>query len=187
MTSKPTNPYILGLKLFGIQLVMALVSVLFMGSFSRFLGSNTGMKIYSSFTAFFYLSSYYSAVWQAGRKDIKHAKVQHNINGSKINGRSSTWIISSIIAAIPNMVFLIILYINGAQGKLNIFYRLLQSCFLGWLGDDYLTYLPNCLIVTLIPFVLSFIGYLAGTKEFVFLEKYLPMLIYKKKDDKKKK
>ena len=70
--SKPTNVYILGLKLFGIQIVMTLVSVLFMGSFMGILSNNIGMKIYSSITAAIYLSTYYSSMWQAGRSDAKH-------------------------------------------------------------------------------------------------------------------
>lgn len=186
--SKPSNPFILGLKLLGIQIMMILVSVFFLGSFSRFVDSNLGMKIYSSCTALFFLSTYYSSIWQAGKRDAKHVKVYNKFNESKIKIRYSNLIIAVLIALIPNIIALTALYITGTHSIFNSVYRIWQSSFLGWLGDDNLTYLPNCVIVTFIPALLSFPAYFAGTKEFVIIEKYLPMLIYNKKSgDKKKK
>ena len=61
-----------------------------------------------------------------------------------------------------------------------------MSHFVGWLGNDNLTYIPNCVIVTVIPIILGIFGYVAGTKNYSVIEKYLPKLVYKNTDSKNK-
>ncbi len=184
---KFTNPYILALKLFGIQLIIVFASVMLMPTFYSLIDSNGGMKVYSSITALIFLSSYYSRVWEAGKKDAKHVKVYNKHNDDKIALDSKKSVLIGVLAAIPNIIALIALIISSASGLTNVFYRILQSTFMGWLGNDNLTYIPNCVIVTIIPILLTIPAYIAGTKEFSITEKYLPKIIYKKKPKKKNK
>lgn len=185
--SKPANPYILGLKLFGIQIIVTLVAVLFMGTFAGIVDNNLGMKIYSSVTALIFLSAYYSRFWQAGKTDAKHVKVHNKFNDDKISIKYSKVIIPLVIWLVPNAIALIFLCVCGTHGTANVVYRLFQGTYLGWLGNDNLTYIPNCFIVTLLPCLLAFPAYFAGTKEFSVTERYLPKLIYKQPEKKNKK
>ncbi len=185
--SKFTNPYLVALKLFGIQLIVVFASVMLMPTFYTLIASNTGIKVYSSITAFVFLSSYYSRVWGAGKKDAKHVKVYNNHNEDKIAIDYKKCILIGVLAAIPNIIALIALIATSAQGLTNTVYRILQSTFMGWLGNDNLTYIPNCIIVTLIPILLTIPAYITGTKEFSLTDKYLPKIIYKKKPKKKNK
>lgn len=189
--SKPTNAFLTGIKLFAIQLVMVFVSIVFMPMFFALIESNTGLKVYSSITALLFLSSYYSRVWHAGRKDAKHVKVYNNHHEDKICVRYSKALAIGAIAAIPNIIALAALIITSIKGEgfgtVNTVYRILQSTFMGWLGNDSLTYIPNCVIITLIPMLLSIPAYITGTKEFSLADKYLPKIIYKKKTNKKNK
>ncbi|MBQ6998752.1 MAG: hypothetical protein IJN62_03085 [Clostridia bacterium] len=184
---KFTNPFLVALKLFGIQLIVVFASVMLMPTFYALIESNTGIKVYSSITAFVFLSSYYSRVWDAGKKDGKHVKVYNKHNEDKIQLDYKKGIIIGLIAAIPNIIGLIALIAASASGLTNTIYRILQSTFMGWLGNDNLTYIPNCVIVTLIPILLSIPAYITGTKEFSLTDKYLPKIIYKKKPKKKNK
>ncbi len=188
-----TNPYILALKLFGTHLVIMLASIIFMPTFSALIDSNIGIKVYSSVTALFFLSAYYSSVWNAGRKDAKHVKVYNKHNEDKKVIKYSKGIVVGLLAAIPSIILLIILTVTAIIGQgydwANVVYRVFQSIFMGWLGNDNLTYIPNCYIITLIPILLAVPAYIAGTKEYSLLEKYLPKIIYKrtpKKDADKK-
>ena len=187
------NPYILALKLFGAQLIVTFASIMFLPTFFSLVDSNAGMKVYSSVTALIFLSTYYSNIWHAGRKDAKHVKVynKHNEDQKKLN--YSKGVIVGLLAAIPNIIAVIALTITSATGNgfdmMNMIYRVLQSTFMGWLGDDNLTYIPNCYIVTIIPVLLAIPAYYAGTISFSLGEKYLPKIIYKqptKKERKKK-
>lgn len=185
--TKPTNPYILGLKFIGIQIIITLVAVLFMGSFAGIVDNNLGMKIYSSVTALIFLSAFYSRFWQAGKADAKHIKVHNKHNDEKISIKYSSVAISAVIWLVPNVIMLILLCVYGTHGTVNVVYRIFQGTYLGWLGNDNLTYIPNCFIVTILPCLLVFPAYFAGTKGFSFIERYLPMLIYKQPDKKKNK
>lgn len=185
--SKFTNPFIVALKLFGIQLIVVFASVMFMPTFYALIESNTGIKVYSSITAFVFLSSYYSRVWEAGRKDAKHVKVYNKHNEDKIAINYKKCILIGVLAAIPNIIALIALIATSAQGLTNTVYLILQSTFMGWLVNDNLTYIPNCVIVTLIPILLTIPAYITGTKGFSLTDKYLPKIIYKKKPKKKNK
>lgn len=185
--SKFTNTFAVALKLFGIQLIVVFASIMLMPTFYSLIDSNNGMKVYSSITALLFLSSYYSRIWHAGRKDAKHVKVYNKHNEDKIQVDYKKGLIIGLIAAIPNIIALIALIITSATGLTNTIYRILQSTFMGWLGNDNLTYIPNCVIVTLIPILLSIPAYITGTKEFSLSDKYLPKIIYKKKTKKKNK
>ncbi len=189
--SKPSNAFLIGLKLFAIQLIMVFASVMFMPTFPSLMESNTGMKVYSSITALLFLSSCYSRVWRAGRKDARHVKIYNNHHEDKIGVKYSKALAIGAIASIPNIIVLAALIITSITGEgfitANTVYRLLQSTFMGWLGDDNLTYIPNCIIVTIIPILLSLPAYITGTKDFSLVDKYLPKIIYKKTPDKKNK
>lgn len=188
---KFTNPYTLALKLFGIQLIVMFASIMFLPSFYALIDTNTGMKVYSSVTALVFLSSYYSGIWNAGRIDAKHVKVYNKHNDDKKEINYSKAIIVGLLAAIPNIIAVIALTITSVTGNgfelMNMIYRILQSTFMGWLGNDNLTYVPNCYIVTIIPILLAIPAYYTGTKEFSLSEKYLPKIIYKRQPKKDKK
>ena len=96
----------------------------------------------------------------------------------------------ALVAIVPNIIALIALAIASATGNgwviTNIIYRVIQSPFFGWLGNDDFTYVPNCVIITFIPPLFALPAYITGTKEFSIIEKYLPKLVYKKKNDNKK-
>ena len=192
---KFTNPYTLALKLFGAQLIVVFASVMFLPTFYSLIDSNTGMKIYSSVTALVLLSTYYSNVWHSARKDAKHVKVYNKHNEDQKEIKYSKSVLIGVLAAFPNIIAVIALTVTASMGRtedgfiyMNMIYRVLQSPFMGWLGNDNLTYIPNCYIVTIIPILLTIPAYITGTKEFSLAEKYLPKIVYKKqpKKDKKK-
>ena len=184
--NKPKNPIILGIKLFGLQLVLAMVSIGFMGATVSFLTTNLSAKIYSSLTGLAFLYAYYHTVWDTGRRDMMYIKVYNNHHDEKMAADYKRPLIMGIVYTIPNIIALVALAVMGTHSTMNFVYRLLQNCFLGWLGDDNLTYIPNCVIVTFIPLLISIPAYLAGTKEFSIIDKYLPKLIYKNPDKKNK-
>lgn len=181
-------------KLFGLHLVFALASVLFLGSFAFVAGNEIASKIYSSITALIYLSALYSSVWQAGRKDWRFLHVANKNLPPEQQGKLNLWkgLIIGLFAAIPS-VFMLGLFVHASHtggmyyAWVNMAYRIYQSAFLSWLGNDNLSYFWNCVIVTAIPPVLSGIAYVAGTKQFSVIERYLPGLVYKKKKTNKTK
>ena len=184
--NKPKNAIILGIKLFGLQLVLAMASIGFMGATIGFLTGNLSSKIYSSLTALAFLYAYYHSVWDTGRKDMMYIKVYNNHHDEKMSVSYLRPFLIGIIYSTPNIIALVALAIAGTDGTVNFVYRLLQNCFLGWLGNDNLTYIPNCIIVTIIPLLITIPAYIAGTKEFSVLDKYLPKLIYKTPEKKNK-
>jgi len=172
------------LRLFCVQFIVILISVLFMESFVGMISSNTGVKVYSTITAAIYLCVYYSKVWNAGRKDAKHVKVYNNHHEDKISVNNLKGLTVGILAAIPNIIALTAVAITKLTGSsyysvANPILRILQTPFIGWMGNDNLTYIPNCVIITLLPIILSAPAYIAGVKNFSVTEKYLPMLVYK--------
>lgn len=189
--SKPSNAITVGIKIFGMQLFAALIAVLFMGTFSNFISSNTGMKIYSTITAGIFIGFYYSEIWNAGKKDAKHVKVYNKHHEDSISIGYSKCLIMALVAIVPNIIALIALAIASSTGNgwtaTNIIYRIIQSPFFGWLGNDNFTYVPNCVIITFIPPLFAFPAYITGTKEFSIMEKYLPKIVYKNKNKKNKK
>lgn len=185
--SQPSNALKVGIKIFVMQLFAALISLLFMGTFVNFIGSNLGMKIYSTVTAGILLGFYYSEMWGAGKKDAKHVKVYNKYNEDSISINKFKWIVIAVIALIPNIIALATLIIADANGITNTIYRFFQCPFLGWLGDDGLTYIPNCVIITFIPPLFAYPAYITGTKEFSLMEKYLPKIVYVDKNKKKNK
>lgn len=184
--NKPKNPVFLGIKLFGLQLVLAMASIGFMGATVSFLTSNLSAKIYSSLTALAFLYAYYHSVWDTGRRDMMYIKVYNNHHDDKMSVSYTRPLIAGIVYTIPNVIALVALAVSGTHGTMNFIYRLLQNCFLGWLGDDNLTYIPNCIIVTIIPLLITIPAYIAGSKEFSIIDKYLPKLIYKNPEKKNK-
>ncbi len=187
------SPKLLNLtfRLLGVQLVLIIISVLFMESFVAIISSQAGLKIYSTITAFIYLCVYYSKVWKAGDKDRKTVKVYNDRHDDKISINKLKGLYAGVLAAIPNIFMLIAVAIAGAKGSssysvVNPIYRILMTHFVGWLGNDNLTYIPNCIIVTVIPIILGVLAYIAGTKKYSVIEKYLPKLVYKNTDNKNK-
>lgn len=172
------------LRLFGVQLVVIIISVLFMESFVGMISSVVGIKIYSTITAAIYLCVYYSKVWKAADKDRKLIKLHNDHHDEKISPKRLKGLYAGLLAAVPNICMLIAVAVTGATKSslysvFNPIYRILMTPFIGWLGNDNLTYIPNCIIITLIPVVLGIFAYLAGLKNFSVIEKYLPILVYK--------
>lgn len=165
------------------QLILIVISVLFLESFPALLESNNGRKLYSTVTATMYFCTYYSKAWNAGKKDFKAAKLYNNHHDDKITLNYLKGIIAGIIAAVPNIILLVCHAVALSKGHINsgfnIAYRVLNSHFIGWLGNDNLTYIPNCIILISVTILLGGVAYFAGTKEFSVTEKYLPMLVYK--------
>lgn len=177
------------LKLFGLHVMFAIVSILFLGSFSFVATSEVGSKIYSAVTALLYLSTLYSFVWQAGRKDVRYLGVlkkhlENEADCEKINPWKGLWI--GLLASIPSFIMLgLFIHASHAGGMyyvwVNVSYRIYQAAFLSWLGNDNLSYFWNCVVVTVLVPLLSGVAYFMGTRQFSITERYLPGLIYKKK------
>lgn len=187
------SPKILNLtfRLIGVQLILIIISVLFMESFAGIISSSAGLKIYSTITAFIYLCLYYSKVWKAGDKDRKAVKIYNDHHRHKISLNNFKGLYAGLLAAVPNICLLVLVAVAGANGSkvysvVNPIYRILMTHFVGWLGNDNLTYIPNCVIVTVIPIILGVFAYIAGTKNYSVMEKYLPKLVYKNTDSKNK-
>lgn len=181
-------------KLFGLHLVYALASLLFIGSFSFIVNHSIAAKIYSSVTALLYLSTVYSFVWQAGRKDVRYILVQSKHAPEAEQRQVPVWkgLWIGLLASIPSVIMLgVFVHASHTGGMyyvwVNMAYRLYQCSFLNWLGEDNFSYFWNCVIVTMIPPVLSGIAYFAGTKQFSVMERYLPAVVYKKKKTNKSK
>ena len=181
-------------KLFGLHLVYALVSLLFIGSFSFVVNHSLAAKIYSSVTALLYLSTVYSFAWQAGRKDVRYALMQNKHAPEAEWQRVSVWkgLWIGLLAAIPSVIMLCVFVHASHTGGMyyvwvNMAYRMYQCSFLNWLGEDNFSYFWNCVIVTAIPPVTTAVAYFAGTKQFSVVERYLPALVYKKKKTNKTK
>ena len=191
---KSSKTFSVVLRLWGVQVLLIIISILFMGSFGGMLESSIGRKVYSVVTAFIYLGTYYSRVWNAGRKDVKNMVIYNNHHENQIRIKQTKSIIIGLLAAIPNIAALAV-YIwasatgSSIAGAANSIFRFLQSAFVGLFGVDtpYTSNLPMYIIVTVLPIITSIPAYFAGTKDFSVTERYLPMLIYKKEDGNKNK
>ena len=183
---KKLNPVTLGLKLFLYQLIFVFASVAFMGTFAFALDSNVGAKTYSTVTALLFLTVYYKVVWSAAQKEGRRIKIHNKNNENKIKPNFLNPLFIGISASAVNIAALLMICIFGTSSYFNVAYRILQSTFIGWLGDDNLTYIPNCIIVTLIPIALTFPAYFTGLKQFSFTEKVVPWIVYKKPSSKNK-
>ncbi len=183
------------LRLFGVQLIIIAISVMFMGSYDGFLTSTAGRHLYSTITALIYLGVYYSRVWHAGRGDMKNAVIHNRYNEDKIYPKYSKGLIVGILAQIPNIIVLLILIYTASTGSesaatFNATYRILQSGFVGLFSNDiesFLTNIPGYIVVIIIPILLGIPAYFAGVKDFSVVERYLPVLVYKKEEDNKNK
>ena len=183
---KKLNPFTLGMKLFLYQLIFVFASVAFMGTFAFALDTNIGAKTYSTVTALLFLVVYYRVVWDAAAREGRRVKNHNKHSEEKIKLSPSLPLYIAVSAAAVNICALFLLCALGADSSFNIIYRVLQSTFIGWLGDDNLTYIPNCIIVTLIPIALTFPAYFTGLKQFSFTEKVVPWIVYKKPSSKNK-
>lgn len=182
------------LRLIGVQIIVIIISVMFMGSYDGFLTSTVGRHLYSTVTALIYLGVYYSKVWHAGRADMKNAVIYNNHHDDKIKPNYSKGLIVGLLAQIPNAAALLILICTAASGSasasaFNALYRVLQSPFVGLFSNDmenFLANLPGYIAVMVIPLILGIPAYFAGVKDFSVVERYLPVLVYKKEDNKNK-
>jgi hypothetical protein len=165
------------------QILMIIISVLFMESFPALLESDGGRKLYSTVTGAMFFCTYYSKAWKAGKKDFKSAKIYNNHHDDKIRINYFKGVTAGIIAHLPCLILISLHAVKLSKGYIssgyNLAYRILNSHFIGWLGNDNLTYIPNCLILTAATIILGGVAYFAGTKEFSVTERYLPMLVYK--------
>lgn len=182
------------LRLFGVQLIVIVISVMFMGSFDGFLTYTAGRRLYSTVTALIYLGTYYSKVWNTGRADMKNAVIHNKYNEDKIKLNYSKGLIVGLLAQIPNATVLLILIYTASVGSdsastVNAIYRVLQSAFVGLLSNDiesFLTNLSGYIVVMIIPVLMGIPAYFAGVKNFSVIERFLPVLVYKKESDKNK-
>ncbi|MBE7031249.1 MAG: hypothetical protein E7409_07485 [Ruminococcaceae bacterium] len=188
-----TNIFKEGSKVFGMHLAFMMIALVFMPTFGFLLDGNIGRKVYALITGFLALSAAYSVAWKAGRKDERYAISQnkHIPAGEQAlscNRRKGLWI--GLIGSIPTIAALVV-YIYAWQGGtdtefyayVNMAYRIYHSAFLGFLGDDNLTYIWNCVIVTCIVPLLCTAAYVAGIKQFSVSEWLMPRVLYKKKKD----
>ena len=164
-----------GLKMWGVYVLFAILSTIFMTIFTFAVTSEMGTNIYSLITAVWFLSKIYSVAWENGKKDGRKEPA-HPYN--PVNG-----FVFGLVSVIPSIIILIIYEINSGAEISLFLYNLYLSAFIGFVdGFSKVPMFANIIIYAVI-IITSGVGYIIGKRKFSFIETYLPKLIYKQKKD----
>ena len=167
-------------RLLGYHALYTVVALVFVLPFSRLIYYNDGVVrpwggiIYTLVILLFYLPVLYSDLWHMGRS--------HTRKTSEIKPNFAYPFAISVISEIPTYILfalMVAVYVKD-KNSFNIFYvifKFWQSIYVGVLGISNVFYAVSLIL----PIVFAFLGYLAGTKNFEFAEKYIYPIIFKNK------
>lgn len=140
--------------------------------------------VVSIITSLLYLSTAYSSGWANAGRDFRAAKAQARETGSdKIEFHISRGFVYPLGMLAVSAVFLILNVVFGSY--FTIMFRIYNFAFVFFLDTKLLPKLAVEIIITVLPYILYGLGYIAGKDKKIFVTKHLYKLIYKtKKDDK---
>ncbi len=168
------------LSFLGYHLLYAFVSLIFVIPFSKFLYYNDGVikpigaSIYTFIMLILYLPSIYSVMWKMGKN--------HTSKTSTTKPSILFPIKISVISEIPTFILLalmIITHINNPD-SFNLYamiFKFWQAVYICVMDISKIVYI----LTVFVPVITAVLGYIAGTKNFEFMEKYVYPLIFKKK------
>lgn len=170
--------------LLGYHALYSVVSLVFLLPFSNFIYYNDGVVkplggiVYTLVILLFYLSNLYSNIWHLGRA--------HSRKTSEIKSNPIYALEISLISEIPTYIIFVLMIIFHLKNpnSFNIFYTIFkfwQGIYIGVLDISKIFYV----ISLVLPIIFSLLGYIAGTKNFEFADKYIYPLIFKNKNKNK--
>lgn len=166
-------------QFFGYHLLYSVVSLIFLMPFARFIYYNDGVTkpiggiIYTVALLIIYLPCIYLSMWKLGKS--------HSKSDSEIKPNPAIALKISILSEVPTLILLIVMIVFHFKnpGEFNLFvtiFKLWQAIYIGVLDLAK----PIYPITIIVPVLFAFLGYIAGTKNFVFVDKYIYPLIFKK-------
>ena len=169
--------------LLGYHALYSVVSLVFLLPFSSLIYYKDGVVrplggiLYTLVMLLLYLPALYSNLWNLGRA---HAR-----KTSEVKPNFMYALKISLISEIPTYIIFVLMAVFNLKnpGSYNIFYtifRFWQGIYIGVLDISKLFYIFSLVL----PIVFAHLGYIAGTKNFEFAEKYIYPLIFKNKKKK---
>lgn len=167
------------LAFLGYHAVFAFVSLVFVIPFSKFLYYNDGVVkpvgaiIYTFLLLILYLPAIYSAMWNLGKN---HASETSDVKPSILFP-----IKVSVVSEIPTFILLVLMLVNhfNNPNDFNMYatlFNLWQSMYMCILNMSKIIYI----LMVFVPVITAVSGYIAGTKNIAFMDKYVYPLIFKK-------
>lgn len=138
--------------------------------------------VVSIITALLYLSTAYSSGWTNAGRDFRAAKALAREKGSEeIEFHIWRGFVYPLGLLAVSVVFLILNVIFGSY--FTIIFRIYNFAFVFFLDTKLLPRIAVEIIITVLPYILYGLGYIAGKDKKVFISKHLYKLIYKTKKD----
>lgn len=163
----------------GEQLLFSFLSIFFAYSFGKMIGKHS--VVFSLITAFFYVTSCYSAGWSVSKKAYGAALEEKKKSG-KEDLRLNYRIWDGFIIALPGFAITAVLaFLALTKGQMwEVIYRLFCYVFIYVITSvDYELIVLNVIICTLLPYLAYSLGYIAGKYRKILFIKYIPAFIYK--------
>lgn len=164
------------------HLAFIIVTLMISSALSFALKSNTGSVILSTITAFLYLSSVYTHYWHEGAKAYRTYKVAARHSEQPMPPfnvfTAFTWGIPSAVIGVSLAVAAFAA--GGIAVPIVNVYNLSFMAFVTQKGRG--VSLAINLFVGVLPMLSAGFGYMVGKTGFSISEKYLPRLIYAKKN-----
>lgn len=168
----------------GEHFLYALISLVLMFILGAMLSKC--LWVVSIITALLYLSTVYSSGWANAGRDFRAAKASAREKGTdKIEFHISRGFVYPLGLLFVSAVLLIL---NVAFGSyFTLIFRIYNFAFVFFIDTELLPRLAVEIIITILPYIMYGLGYIAGKDKKVFVTKHIYKLIYKtKKDDKMK-
>ena len=168
------------LLVIGEHILFIILSVFLASTFSSLLKHH--MYVLSIITGFLYVTSTYSAGWQASKKDYSMAKEELRVcedKDKKLNYRRYQGFLTALPNFILSLVLLITCFTNGEIWY--VLFRLYNSAFVFALADAQNILIPwLCVVAAVLPYLAYGVGYIMGKNKKVLFIKFLPSILYKK-------
>ncbi len=163
------------LKLLWAHVLFIILSFFLMYILGWLINKENGIITFSYITSILYFLMVYSDSWEFGRKE---SKSYSTIKAYPMKGLV-LGLLASSISIIITIVFYVAKFTDNNFIIINIIYRVWMSMFIGFF-ESYGEILPHvfALVLIVLP-VASFLGYLAGMKNFSIQAKIMPIM-YKK-------
>ncbi len=127
-----------------------------------------------------YLSTVYSSGWANAGRDFRAAKAAARETGSdKIEFHISRGFVYPLGLLAVSVMMLILNVVLGSY--FTVIFRIYNFAFLFFLDTKLMPKLALEIIITVLPYILYGLGYIAGKDKKVFVTKHLYKLVYKTK------